>query len=103
MKNVLVIYYSQSGQLESIARNVAKPLLDSVEMNVSFHEIQLEQPFPFPWNNEAFFGAFPESFLQIPAALESVPQEILNKKHDLILLFYQVWYLSPSIPINSFL
>lgn len=103
MKNVLVVYYSQSGQLESIARNIAKPLLDSDEINVTFHEIQLEKPFPFPWNNDAFFDAFPESFLQIPTALKPIPPEILNTKFDLILLNYQVWYLSPSIPINSFL
>lgn len=103
MKNVLVVYYSQSGQLESIARNIAKPLLDSDEINVTFHEIQLEKPFPFPWNNDAFFDAFPESFLQIPTALKPISAEILNTKFDLILLNYQVWYLSPSIPINSFL
>lgn len=103
MKNVLVIYYSQSGQLESIARNVAKPLLNSENINVFFHEIQLEKPFPFPWNNEAFFGAFPESFLQIPTALKPVSEEILSTKFDLILLNYQVWYLTPSIPVNSFL
>ena len=103
MKNVLVVYYSQSGQLESIARNIAKPLLDSAEINVVFHEIQLEKPFPFPWNTEAFFDVFPESFLQIPTTLKPVSPEILNTKFDLILLNYQVWYLSPSIPINSFL
>ena len=103
MKNVLVIYYSQSGQLESIARNIAKPLLNAEEINVVFHEIQLEKPFPFPWNKEAFFDAFPESFLQIPTELKPIPAEIVNQKFDLILLHYQVWYLSPSIPINSFL
>jgi len=103
MKNVLIVYYSQSGQLESIARNIAKPLLDSDQINVTFHEIQLEKTFPFPWNTEAFFDAFPESFLQIPTALKPISPEILNMKFDLILLNYQVWYLSPSIPINSFL
>ena len=103
MKNVLVVYYSQSGQLESIARNIAKPLLDSDIINVVFHEIQLEKPFPFPWNPEAFFDVFPESFLQIPTALKPISPEILNTKFDLILLNYQVWYLSPSIPVNSFL
>ncbi|MCM0665361.1 dialkylrecorsinol condensing enzyme DarA [Flavobacterium tyrosinilyticum] len=103
MKNVLVIYYTQSGQLESIARNIAKPFLDSEEIKLTFHEIQLEKPFPFPWNKESFFDAFPESFLQIPTALKPVPEEILNTKFDLVLFHYQVWYLSPSIPINSFL
>ncbi|TCN61116.1 dialkylrecorsinol condensing enzyme DarA [Flavobacterium circumlabens] len=103
MKNVLVIYYSQSGQLESIAQNIAKPFLNSEEIQVTFHEIQLEQPFPFPWDKTSFFDAFPETFLQIPTALKPVPEEILNTKYDLILFHYQVWYLSPSIPINSFL
>ncbi|MDQ8011313.1 MAG: dialkylresorcinol condensing enzyme DarA [Flavobacterium nitrogenifigens] len=103
MKNVLVIYYTQSGQLESIAKNIAKPFLNSDEINLTFHEIQLEKPFPFPWNKESFFDAFPESFLQIPTALKPVPEEILNTKFDLVLFHYQVWYLSPSIPINSFL
>ncbi|MCD0464296.1 dialkylrecorsinol condensing enzyme DarA [Flavobacterium sp. ENC] len=103
MKNVLVIYYSQSGQLESIAQNIAKPFLNSEEIKVTFHEIQLEKPFPFPWDKTSFFDAFPETFLQIPTELKPVPEEILNTKYDLILFHYQVWYLSPSIPINSFL
>ncbi|MFH6986507.1 dialkylresorcinol condensing enzyme DarA [Flavobacterium collinsii] len=103
MKNVLVIYYTQSGQLGTIAQNIAKPFLNSEEINVTFHEIQLQQPFPFPWNKAAFFDAFPESFLQIPTELKPLPEEILNTKYDLVLFHYQVWYLSPSIPINSFL
>jgi hypothetical protein len=103
MKSVLVIYYSQSGQLESIARNIAKPLLNSAEFTVTFYEIQLQKPFPFPWNKDAFFDAFPESFLQIPTDLKPIPREISEVTYDLILLHYQVWYLTPSIPINSFL
>jgi hypothetical protein len=103
MKNVLVIYYSQSGQLKEIAQNVATPLLNDSNVNVTFHEIKLEKPFPFPWDKAAFFDAFPESFLQIPKALKPVPKDVLSKKYDLVLLHYQVWYLSPSIPINSFL
>jgi hypothetical protein len=103
MKNVLVIYYSQSGQLADIAKNISKPLTESDEINVVFHEIQLEKPFPFPWTKEAFFDAFPNSFLQIPSALKPVDNEVLNHKYDLILLHYQVWYLTPSIPISSFL
>ena len=103
MKNVLAIYYSQSGQLEEIVRNIAKPLLLSDEINVTFYEIELEKPFPFPWQKEAFFDAFPESFLQIPANIIPPSDAVLSKKYDLILLGYQVWYLSPSIPVNSFL
>jgi hypothetical protein len=103
MKNVLIIYYSQSGQLESIARNISKPLLDSNEVNITFHEIEMAKPFPFPWAKDAFFDAFPESFLQISAPIKPMDNQLANSKFDLILFHYQVWYLSPSIPTNSFL
>lgn len=103
MKNVLVIYYTQSGQLAEIARSISKPFLQDNDIQVDFHEIRPVKPFPFPWDSDSFFDAFPESFLQIPTALEPVPKDILDKKYDLVLLHYQVWYLSPSIPVNSFL
>jgi hypothetical protein len=103
MKNVIVIYYTQSGQLEKIAQNIAKPLLNDQEISVTFYNIEMEKPFPFPWPKADFFDAFPESFLQIPAPIHSPSQDILNKKYDLVILAYQVWYLTPSIPINSFL
>lgn len=103
MKNVLVIYFSQSGQLKEIADNVTKPLIDDPDVNVVFYNIEMETPFPFPWNKESFFDAFPESFMQIPARLKPVPQAVLDIKYDLILFHYQVWFLSPSIPVNSFL
>lgn len=103
MKNVLVIYFSQSGQLKEIARNITLPLEQEPGINLVYHEIEMEKPFPFPWNKEAFFDVFPESFLQIPAAIKPVPQDILDVKFDLVLLHYQAWFLSPSIPVNSFL
>lgn len=103
MKNVLVLYYTQSGQLGEIAQTIAGPLQADADLNVVFHKIEMEKPFPFPWSKEAFFDAFPESFLQIPAAIKPVPEAILNTKWDLVLLHYQVWFLSPSIPVNSFL
>lgn len=103
MKNVLVIYFSQSGQLKEIAKNITLPLEQEPGINLVYHEIGMEKPFPFPWNKEAFFDAFPESFLQVPAAIKPVPQHILDMKFDLVLLHYQVWFLSPSIPVNTFL
>lgn len=103
MKNVLVIYFTQSGQLHEIAQNISAPFVADPDVNVVFHKIEMEQPFPFPWKKESFFDAFPESFLQIPAKLKPVPAAILDIKYDLVLFHYQVWFLSPSIPINSFL
>ncbi len=103
MKNVIVVYYSQSGQLEEIARTIATPLLNDDEVSVNFYNIEMEKKFNFPWKKEDFFDAFPESFLQIPASIHPPTETILNQKYDLVILAYQVWYLSPSIPVNSFL
>lgn len=103
MRKVLVIFYTQSGQLADIARNISLPFEQDQSIQVDYHEIRPVEPFPFPWDKTRFFDAFPESFLQVPTSLEPVPSEILDKKYDLILFHYQVWYLSPSIPINSFL
>ena len=103
MKNVLVIYYTQSGQLLDISKNITQELEDSKEVNLSFYEIKLKNKFPFPWDKKSFYNAFPETFLQVSSSLEDLDNPVLNKSYDLIILSYQVWYLSPSIPINSFL
>jgi hypothetical protein len=103
MKNVLVIHYSQSGQLTEILDSIMLPFSSDGEINVTHYKIEMENEFPFPWNKTAFFDAFPESFLQIPSPIKTPSNAVLEKKYDLIILGYQVWYLSPSIPVNSFL
>lgn len=103
-KNILVIYYSQTGQLEDIVKNIAQPFEAKKEAyDVTYYNIQLKEDFPFPWPGDVFFNTFPESYLQIPKEILPPSEEILNKKYDLILFGYQVWYLTPSIPIVSFL
>ena len=98
MKRILVVYYTQSGQLKEIIDSVLSPL---TEVTIDFLPIDTAEPFPFPWTDEAFFGAFPESYLQIPQPLK--PFQLAHTDYDLVILGYQVWYLSPSIPFNSFL
>ena len=63
----------------------------------------MEKDYSFPWSSESFFGVFPESFLQIAQPIISPPSQIVSTNYDLIILAYQVWFLSPSIPVNSFL
>ena len=98
MKRILVVYYTQSGQLKEIIDSVLSPL---TEVTIDFLPIDTTEPFPFPWTDEAFFGAFPESYLQIRQPLK--PFQLAHTDYDLVILGYQVWYLSPSIPFNSFL
>jgi len=103
-KRILVIYYTQTGQLEDIVKNVAKPFENKKEeYDVTYYNIKLKEDFPFPWSGDVFFNTFPESYLQIPSEILPPPEEVLNEKFDLIIFGYQVWYLTPSIPIISFL
>lgn len=102
MKEVLVVYYSQTGQLYDILKNITLGMADP-DITFTYHKIEPKQAYKFPWKKEDFFDVFPESFLQIPSEIEDPKPEILEKKYDLVILGYQVWFLTPSIPINSFL
>ena len=68
MKEVLVIYYTQSGQLLHILDNIVSKF-DSERTKVTYYEIVPEEPFEFPWKLVKFYDAFPESFLQVPSKL----------------------------------
>lgn len=60
-----------------------------------------EKDFPFPWTSDQFFDAMPECVLEIPVPLQSF--QIPDKAYDLVILGYQPWFLSPSVPTTSFL
>ena len=85
MKRILVVYYSQSGQLKEIIDRLLQPIEGVV---VDYLAIDTVEGFPFPWTDEAFFGAFPESFLQIAQPLQ--PFELPSDNYDLVILGYQV-------------
>ncbi len=102
MKEVLVVYYSQTGQQRDILKNIMQPF-DAATTNITYHAIKPVKEYPFPWPTLDFFDVFPKSFLQIPTELEPIPTSVLDKKYDLVILGYTVWYLTPSIPVNSFL
>lgn len=101
MKKVLVVYYSQTGQLKEIANNCLLPLVESDQVQVDFLNVQTKEKFPFPWTSQEFFGVFPETVYNTPFELE--PLENTSTDYDLIVLAYTVWYMNPSIPINSFM
>ncbi|GIZ15660.1 dialkylrecorsinol condensing enzyme DarA [Capnocytophaga catalasegens] len=103
MKKILVIYYTQTGQLKEIVDRVVAPLQVNSSISIDYYQILMEKEYPFPWSSESFFGAFPESFLQIAQPIVPVASDIVSTNYDLIILAYQVWFLSPSIPITSFL
>ncbi|MGL1885597.1 MAG: hypothetical protein OCD76_03690 [Reichenbachiella sp.] len=96
MKKVLVINYSQTGQLSSILDRFSEGL-DGVEIDRVI--VSLKESFDFPWSSDSFFDAFPESVLEVETEL--APMEFKYESYDLVVFGYQPWYLSPSIPATS--
>ncbi|MGQ9427512.1 dialkylresorcinol condensing enzyme [Gilvimarinus sp. F26214L] len=101
-KRILVLGYSQSGQLNRLLDSILAPLAGAEEIEVHRRNLEPVEPFPFPWPFLQFFNTFPECVYETPVPLEplSVPT---SERYDLIILAYQVWFLSPSLPVTSFL
>ena len=99
-KKVLAIYYSQTGQLGEILDSFTAPL---IEAGVSVEKIRIRPAtdYPFPWTGKGFFAVMPDCVLSVPPPLQ--PFEWKEAAYDLVILGYQAWFLSPSIPSNSLL
>lgn len=99
MAKVLVVYYSQSGQLERAARAVAAPL-QAAGHAVDWLRLEPAAAYPFPWGFWSFLDAFPESVALDPPAL--APWSV-GARYDLIVLAWSPWFLSPAPPTTAFL
>ncbi|WGT63647.1 dialkylrecorsinol condensing enzyme [Variovorax paradoxus] len=101
-KRVLVIHYSQTGQLGSVAEQIVAPLKADPAISVHVETLRPLADFPFPWPFLTFFDAFPESAHLKPPPL--APLSLTgDEQFDLVILPYQVWFLAPSQPIVAFL
>ena len=101
-KNVLIVSYSQTGQLSRVVQSFAAPLVDASNVAVTFLEIEPVEPYPFPWPFLDFFDVFPETVYLEPPAIK--PLDVpADTPFDLVVVAYQVWFLSPSPPITAFL
>lgn len=101
-KRVLVLGYSQTGQLSRLVDSIVEPLAEHEEIEVIRQGIEPAKPFPFPWPFLHFFNIFPETVYEVPIELK--PLDIADDEpFDLVILAYQVWFLSPSLPVSSFL
>lgn len=101
-KRVLVLGYSQTGQLNRIVDSITAPLVASPDIEVVFQTIEPKTPFPYPWPFLTFFNNFPDTVYEIPVELKPLDIDF-NDDFDLIILSYQVWFLSASRPVSSFL
>ncbi len=101
MKRILVIYYTQTGQLKSALNSTLTPL-EQAGVFIEYLHIKPKKAYPYPWSYIEFFDIFPETVHGSPTELE--PFSINTEaNYDLVVIAYQPWFLSICVPINSFL
>lgn len=102
IKRILVLSYSQTGQLAEITQSIVAPLQQCPHFSVHIETLRPVHPYPFPWRFFSFLDAFPESAQMVAPSLQ--PLSLMgDEDFDLVILPYQVWFLAPSLPITAFL
>lgn len=102
MKKVLVVHYSQSGQLSDVVQSFTAALQGQPDVELVLENLKPVQEYPFPWPFFRFFDTFPETVYHDAPALQA--SELKGDENfDLVILAYQVWFLSPSLPVTAFL
>jgi hypothetical protein len=99
----VVYLYSQTGQLREVAAAFVAPL-QADGWRIRWVDVQPRVAFPFPWSIWQFFGVFPravdpDAFVELVEPPGGFGAE--QDEHEVVVLAYQVWYLSPSLPIRS--
>lgn len=102
MVRILVLYYSQTGQLTAAVKSMMSPLAGRPDVEIVWERLELVTPYPFPWGFFQFLDVFPESVYMDPPATKPVGFDP-DSRFDLVVLAYQVWFLSPSLPLTGFL
>jgi hypothetical protein len=102
MTRILVLHYSQTGQLTRAVQSMMAPLAGRPDVEIVWQKLEPVAPFPYPWSILRFFDTFPESVHLDPPPIKPLafgPEA----RFDLVILSYQVWFLSPSLPVTAFL
>ncbi|MDR2802616.1 MAG: flavodoxin-like domain-containing protein [Prevotellaceae bacterium] len=100
MAKIAVFYYTQTGQTLQVAQSVCRPLAEAGH-TVVYRAIVPEQPLPYPCSAKSFFHTFPESREAIPCKIAPVDLSDIAGA-ELVIIAYQVWFLSPSTPFHAF-
>jgi hypothetical protein len=100
LKKILVVYYSQSGDVRSALEALTRPLL-APDFEITWLRLESSPRYPFPWKMRAFFDCMPEAVNGEPPPLEPINLDPAER-FDLIVIGWQVWFLSPSLPVQAF-
>lgn len=104
MKKILVVEYSQTGQLASVLDAFLAPLqaADS-DVVIVREKLQPLPAYPFPWPFWQFLDTFPECVVGESPSLAPLSAEAAAGDFDLVILGYPIWFLSPMPALVSFL
>lgn len=98
---IVVFYYSQTGQAATAAKQLFAEC-DPRTLSVAYKRITPLRSYPYPWGKHEFFDVFPETRLCLPpSGIE--PMELRDVADaQLVVIVGQSWFLSPSLPLQSF-
>jgi hypothetical protein len=103
----VVYLYTQTGQLREVADALTAPL-ETSGWDIRRVDVEPRLSFPFPWSISQFFGLFPravdpDELVELVEPVAGSESDRDQDVEDVVVLAYQVWYLSPSLPIRSLL
>jgi len=99
---ILIIYYSQTGEVAQVVDRFATELKSS-DTELMFEEIRPRADYPYPWRSvRRFFDVMPECVLGRPPEIYPCAFDS-EARFDLVVLAYPVWFLSPALPVQGFL
>ena len=101
---IAVFYYTQTGQAYNVARSICAPFTenDSQHNQVVYKKIEPMHTYPFPWSRTEFFSVFAETYLGIILSEINKIDFSDIEDADIVIIVGQSWYLSPSLPLQSF-
>lgn len=100
-KRILLVSYSQTGQLSKLSEKFLQPLQEQPNIIVEHFCVTPTHPYPFPWKLTPFFNTFPETVHLQPQPIKQ--PKFQQTQYDLVIIAYTVWFLSPSQPITAFM
>lgn len=101
-RRILVVSFSQTGQLTRVIESIMAPLGSDPNIEVVHEELRPVKPYPYPWPIIRFLDVFPECVYLDPPEMQPYQLDS-SDEFDLIVLGYQPWYLSPSLPMTAFM
>ena len=99
---VLVVCCTNTRQTPRAVDGLLASLVDRPDVEIVRWDLASEVTYPYPWGFLEFFGLFSDCVRGRGPELLPPPAEVQGA-FDCVVLAYPVWFLSPALPMASFL